>query len=129
MTGTKFLLDTNFVIGLSKQSETVVEVLSERAIELADCAYSFITRIELLSYPVITQPEIAAIEYLLSTMRYCSISKEIENTTIRIRRQYRLKTPDAIVAATAITLNLELLTLDRQLANRMQDILGDQRSS
>jgi hypothetical protein len=49
MTGTKFLFDTNFVIGLSKQSETVVEVLSERAIEVADCVYGFIMRLEWLS--------------------------------------------------------------------------------
>lgn len=46
----------------------------------------------------------------------------IENTTIAIRRQYALKIPDAIIAAMALEEKLELLTLDRQLANRMKEI-------
>jgi len=121
--GIKLLLDTNFIIGLIKRTEPVIKILAASSIALDECAYSFITRIELLSYPAITQPEIESIESILATMHYVSTSKEIENTTIRLRRQYRLKTPDAIVAATAIALNLELLTLDQQLAKQMQAIL------
>ena len=45
-------------------------------------------------------------------MHYISLSKEIENTTIGLRRQHNFKTPDALIAATAKALNLELLTLD-----------------
>ncbi len=123
MNGIKLLLDTNFIIGLIKRTEPVIKILAASSIALDECAYSFITRIELLSYPAITQPEIESIESILATMHYVSTSKEIENTTIRLRRQYRLKTPDAIVAATAIALNLELLTLDQQLAKQMQAIL------
>jgi predicted nucleic acid-binding protein len=111
--GIKFLLDINFI----------VKALTERTIALDECAYSFITRIELLSYSAITPLEIESIESILSATHYLSISQQIENAAIDIRRQHQSKIPDAIIAATAIALNLELLTLDQQLIKRMQDIL------
>lgn len=80
----------------------------------------------MLGYPAITQLEIESIERILGSMHYFSMSKEIENTAIRLRRNYRLKAPDAIVAA--IALNLELLTLDQQLNNRMQHILNQENN-
>ena len=122
MSGSKFLLDTNFVIGLLKGNEQVDRYLKEHSINVSECAYSFITRIELLSYPRITESEIAAIHSRLSAMQYLPMTPAIENTTIKIRRQYALKVPDAIIAAMALEETLELITLDRQLANRMTEI-------
>jgi predicted nucleic acid-binding protein len=123
VSGIKFLLDTNFVIGLVKGNGQVIKILQDQAISLEDCAYSFMTRIELLSYPAITEPEIQGISMLLDAMQYLAMTQAIEDATIKIRRQYKLKTPDAIIAATAKMMNLELLTLDQQLANRMVEIL------
>ena len=122
MSGTKLLLDTNFVIGLLKGSEAVQAILRNRPISLQDCSYSFITRIELLGFPAITDAETKSIEKLLSAMNYVPMSQAIEDATIQIRREHGLKTPDAIIAATAIVNDLELLTLDQQLANRMAEI-------
>ncbi|NET56589.1 MAG: type II toxin-antitoxin system VapC family toxin [Symploca sp. SIO2E6] len=123
MSGSKFLLDTNFVIGLLKGNEQVVKYLMEHSIKISECAYSFISRIELLSYSNITNSEIVEITTLLNAMQYLAMTPAIENTTITIRRQYTLKVPDAIIAAMALEKNLELLTLDRKLANRMKEIL------
>lgn len=122
MSGTKWLLDTNFVIGWLKGSEAVQSVLHDFSISLQNCAYSFITRIELLGFPTITDAEAKSIENLLSAMNYVPMSQAIEDATIQIRREHGLKTPDAIIAATAIVNDLELLTLDQQLANRMTEI-------
>ena len=124
MSGTKLRLDTNFAIGLLKGSKTVQQVLRDRPLFIQDCSYSFITRIELLGFPAITAVETESIEKLLSAMNYVPMSQAIENATIQIRRQYALKTPDAIIAATASVHHLELLTLDQQLANRMPEILS-----
>lgn len=55
-------------------------------------------------------------------MSYLGMTKTIENMTIAIRRQFKIKTPDAIIAATAKLESLELLTLDQQLANRVMDL-------
>jgi predicted nucleic acid-binding protein len=69
------------------------------------------------------------VENILATMHYISLSKEIENTTIDLRRQHNFKTPDALIAATAKALSLELLTLDQTLAKRMGEILDDDQSA
>lgn len=123
MSGVRFLLDTNFIIGLLKGNIQVAHLLQERSINLKQCAYSFMTRIELLSYPTITEFEIQAISAILNAMKYIPMNQEIEEITITIRRQYKLKVPDAIIAATVKVMNLELFTFDQQLANRMIEIL------
>ena len=122
MNGVRFLLDTNYVIGLVKQQEIVIKTVTDRAIATKACAYSFVTRIELLGFPGITSQEIDGIERTLAQMQYAALTQEIEDCAIALRRKYRLKTPDSIIAATARCLKLELLTLDQQLANRMQEI-------
>lgn len=123
VSGSKFLLDTNIIIGLLKGHQPVLKILQERKAELEICAYSFISRIELLAYPRIAEIEVKRITQILQFMRYLSMTEEIEDLTIQIRRQHSLKIPDAIIAATAKANSLELLTLDRQLANRMSEIL------
>ncbi|ASC71762.1 hypothetical protein XM38_027160 [Halomicronema hongdechloris C2206] len=123
MSGSKFLLDTNIVIGLLKGHQIVLGILQDHAVELDICAHSFITRIELLSYPGITEAEVQGITRILQIMRYLPMTQAIEDMTIQFRRQYSLKIPDAIIAATAKVTCLELLTLDQQLANRMSEIL------
>jgi predicted nucleic acid-binding protein len=39
-----------------------------------------------------------------------SLNDDIVKTTIQIRKNYKIKTPDAIIAATAIVLNYPLIT-------------------
>ena len=124
MSGVRVLLDTNFIIGLVKGNIHVANMLQDRSINLDQCAYSFITRIELLSYPTITDAEVQVITSILNAMDYLPMTQAIEEITITIRRQYKLKTPDAIIAATVKVTKLELLTLDQQLANRMMEILA-----
>lgn len=87
MSGTKLLLDTNFVIGLLKRSEAVQVFLRDRPISTQECFYSFITRIELLGFPAITDAESESINELLSAMNYVPMSQAIEDATIQIRRQ------------------------------------------
>jgi predicted nucleic acid-binding protein len=54
MNGARFLLDTNFIIGLLKGHPAIAELVRERGMVLAECTYSSITRMELLGYPGIT---------------------------------------------------------------------------
>ena len=39
-----------------------------------------------------------------------NIDEDIVNQTIELRKSYKIKIPDAIIAATALTLDLELVT-------------------
>ena len=124
VSGIKVLLDTNVVIGLVKGNDSLLNLLQKFQLAISDCSYSFITRIELLSFPNITETEIQEITAVLVAMQYLPMTQAIENTTIQLRRRYNLKTPDAIIAATAKVHKLELLTLDQQLANRMNEIVN-----
>lgn len=118
MNGLSVLLDTNIIIGLLKGSDAVIPLLSH--IPLHTCGFSAITRMELLSYPDLTADEKHGINQLLARMTHLEISPLIEDLTIQFRRQHRIKLPDAIIAATAIAHGLELLTLDKKLAAKIQ---------
>ena len=115
MTGINFLLDTNFILGLLKATPEVLAIVEVRDLLASSCAYSAVTRMELLGYPNITPDEERLIADLLSKFTYLSISSEVENLAITLRRTRKLKLPDALIAATAIHHGLELLTLDEAL--------------
>jgi predicted nucleic acid-binding protein len=119
MSGLKYLLDTNIIIGLLKQNLVVVEYLSVSQPELDACAYSAITRMELLGFPGITHVEVEGVQRLLNAMRYVPLDCAVEDAVIQIRQSVRLKLPDAIIAATAKIHGLQLLTLDQKLQTCM----------
>jgi predicted nucleic acid-binding protein len=113
MNGIKYLPDTNIIIGLLKGRTEAVKILE--GINITECAYSAVTRMELLSFHGITTEEETAIQKLLERMTHLSITSAIEDAAIKIRRKHRLKLPDAIIAATAKIHGLTLLTLDKAL--------------
>jgi predicted nucleic acid-binding protein len=76
---------------------------------------SVITEIELLSYPLLSSESEAEIYSFLDDVTIVDLSTEIKQETIKLRRQYRFKLPDAIIVATARHLKAELLTNDIKL--------------
>jgi predicted nucleic acid-binding protein len=48
MNGVKFLLDTNVIIGMYHKSAEIKTLLHDRQVIISQCAYSAITRMELL---------------------------------------------------------------------------------
>jgi predicted nucleic acid-binding protein len=104
--GKRFLIDTNVVIDFShgifseKSKNFVANILNKEPI------ISAITQIELLSFSVVP-PQIE------SFVRYTSIigiNDSVIGETIKIRKNCRIKLPDAIIAATALVHDLTLLT-------------------
>ena len=86
-----------------------------QALPQADFYVSVITEMELLSYPLLRAEEEAEILDFLSDVTLVDLNREIKQSAIALRRQYRLKLPDAIVAATARRLNAELFTNDLKM--------------
>jgi predicted nucleic acid-binding protein len=121
MTGIKYLLDTNIVIGLLKGNEAVIQLLEQKNCSLSECAVSQITRMELLSYPLLAVDEENKINQFLSTISILMCDETIEQTTIRYRRQQGGKLPDAIIAATALNYQLELLTMDKKMLQQVKN--------
>lgn len=76
---------------------------------------SVISEMELLSYPFLDESAQAKIEGFLSEVTVVGLTEEVKSLAIRLRRQHSLKLPDAIVAATALSLGASLLTNDSKL--------------
>jgi predicted nucleic acid-binding protein len=66
----------------------------------------------LLGYKDITSEEENVVRYFLDESALIDINTGIKEITKQIRRNYRLKLPDAIVAATAIFLGIPLISAD-----------------
>lgn len=111
MSGTEIFLDTNILIYLLKGNQDVAQLLNGKSFVI-----SFVTELELLCFPApINQME--EIKKLLGECRIVDINSEIKNLIPRLRIEYKLKLPDAIICATSIYLKLPLLTSDKHFAN------------
>ena len=115
MSGVKFLLDTNVIIGLLNRLPTARSLVAGPEDVSSAYGYSAVTRMELLGFWGITEPEKAAIESMLSQLIYFPVTRAVEDATIVLRQTLRVKLPDAIIAATAQVAELKLLTLDEDL--------------
>ncbi|MDB9459035.1 type II toxin-antitoxin system VapC family toxin [Dolichospermum circinale CS-1225] len=106
----KYLYDTNIFIYYLADDIIVNSWLTQEFLNVHEILLSPIIRIELLSFAGLSQEEDECIEDLLSQFTVVPLSQEIENKTIQLKRNYKIKLPDAIIAATAINQNAILVT-------------------
>ncbi len=66
--------------------------------------------------------DIAGINDLLSNLSINDVNRAIKDTTAQLRREHGLKLADAIIAATAMHLNVPLLTADKGF-QRIENLL------
>lgn len=105
MNGKKALFDSNILIYLSKEEIPLSFVTQFDAIFI-----SVITYMEILGYPFQRPNEERYIKELLSAFHLMFIDQNIADITVEIRKKKRIKLPDAIIAATAISGGLYLVT-------------------
>jgi predicted nucleic acid-binding protein len=75
---------------------------------------SFITELEILSYKNISKTEHQnLIRFLENECIVIDINNSIKLETINIRTRHQLKLPDSIIAATALSMNIPLLSADK----------------
>jgi toxin FitB len=108
--GRKILIDTNIAIGyignrLSLQSMDKLDPVFDGAYHL-----SVINKIELLGYPDLDKTEEAKFTLLIDHAVLHQIDKKIIDKTILIRKNHKIKLPDAIIAATCLVNGLDVLT-------------------
>lgn len=105
--GKRYLIDTNVIIDFCGGKLT-----SGARLLLADVIpeLSIITNMELFASKNIPQSEYSLLEQFVSIAIVHPVGTDLVKNTVAIRQQYRLKLPDAIIAATAIQYRLVLLT-------------------
>ncbi|UKO98876.1 type II toxin-antitoxin system VapC family toxin [Nostoc sp. UHCC 0870] len=110
----KYVYDTNIFIYYLADEPTVNSWFADTFLNLHEVLFSPIIRIELLSFAGLSQEEEQVIEDLLSQFNSVPLLQEIENQTIQLKRKYKIKVPDAIIAATAIHQDAFLVTRNVQ---------------
>ncbi len=71
---------------------------------------SVITRIEVLGWSKNTATSLSSAKDLLKCINEQALSEEIVKLCIQLRQNYSLKLPDAMIAATALHLEIPLMT-------------------
>lgn len=71
---------------------------------------SVITRIELLGWRGATPTQLAPVQHFVNLALIHPLDEAVILQTIQIRQTTRIKTPDAIIAATALVHNHELIS-------------------
>ena len=107
MSGNKLFIDTNIVLYLLNGDQTLAELLHEKQLYI-----SFITELELLAYQGITEGEQKIIEDFVNQCKVITLNNSIKKETIRVRKSYNTKLPDNIIIASALYLDLPLITSD-----------------
>jgi predicted nucleic acid-binding protein len=118
--GLKCLWDTNAVIYyLQKGFTEEGQELMNNIINSHQPAISAITEIELLSWKTAGENDILILNSFISDSIVFGLETEIKLKTIEIRKFYGLKLPDAIIAATAIAMDLTLISNDKRGFNKI----------
>jgi predicted nucleic acid-binding protein len=104
--GQKYLLDTNVVLDfmgrkLPENSKVLLSKIIDDQINI-----SAINKMELLGFKHVEQNLIAFVDF----SEVYHIDDEIIDRTIELRKKYKIKLPDAIIAATAIVNNFILIS-------------------
>lgn len=108
--GTKYLLDSNTVIYLL--SNFLPETTSQKIqsiIDTDDYFLSVITRMEVLGFNGDSNEMELANEFITDSI-VIGLEEAIILRTITLRKQQKIKLPDAIIAATALVHHLTLVT-------------------
>lgn len=108
MSGNRLLADTNIFINISEGKIDLSNYLDDK-----DIFISVITEIELLGFKNISIEEISFYKTIIDACFSLEIIPEIKEITISLKKKYKIKLPDALIAATAIFLEIPLLTFDK----------------
>jgi predicted nucleic acid-binding protein len=115
MNGNNIFADTSLLVNFFNGVEISKKVMQARNIWL-----SCISEIELPSYPKLSEEEDQLIRSFLQECNVIDLLKPIRETTIHIRKEKKLKVPDAIIAATSIYFGIPLVTMDSDFKNIKQ---------
>lgn len=108
MSGNNLLIDTNIALYLLNGDQTIAEILNGKDVYL-----SFISELELLGFQDLREEELPLIEDFLSNCIIVELNQSIKRITIELKRNHKIKLPDAIIAATSKYMNIPLISADK----------------
>ena len=109
MIGKEILVDTNIILYLLRGNDTLQDILQGKTIYI-----SFITELGLIGFQKITVEEEQQVQALLDECVILPLTNEMKKVYVSLRKTYQLKLADAMIAATAISSGIPLITADKQ---------------
>ena len=108
--GSRFLIDTNILIYVFTQ--TLSAQLTKKMSEIFEDSFiiSVINKIEFLGWKEATHEEYKQAEDFLSNAQVLAFDDPVIEKTIELKRERKIKLPDAVIAATCLVNGLGLLT-------------------
>jgi predicted nucleic acid-binding protein len=116
MRSERLALDTNILLYVLGGDGRLNELLSGR-----DIIVSSMVRMEAMVYHGKDPEHLALVNVFLGRCELVEIHRSIQDVAVELRMKYRLKLPDAIIAATAIHLGIPLITADNGFAKLQPD--------
>ena len=122
MGGKKYLIDTN--VAIEYIGESIPDGVLNKLDEIFDGRFyiSVINKIELLGFTGITKNEELKFNELIKASIVLGLSDEIVDRTIAIRKQYKIKLPDAIIIASAFENQLILITRNTKDFDKIEGV-------
>ena len=109
--GIKYLWDTNTAIYyLQKQLPPNAEKFIDDLLVEYNPVISAITEIELLCWKHATEKDEEMLHYFINDCEVIELEQAVKYKTAEIRKQHRVKHPDAIIAASALVYDLVLIS-------------------
>jgi len=108
MSGIKLLADTNAIVHHLNGNIAINSVFEDSTIFI-----SSITFTELLANKSLTEEEITILRAYLSNINIIHTNDSICEIAAEIRKNNKVKLPDAIIAATSLFLSIPLVTFDK----------------
>jgi tRNA(fMet)-specific endonuclease VapC len=111
-----YLIDTSILIDFLRQKDKSTTLLQKLAVSRAYMSISIISHTELYAGKSVWTNEKAQLdlELLLSGLRILPLTEEISCHAGKLRASYNMNLIDALIASTAITHGLPLMTLNRK---------------
>jgi hypothetical protein len=105
--GQQYLMDTNAVIDYIGQR---LPDSGEKFIDNLPPRISVITRIELIGWFGVSPKQLASLLLFTANVHIYLLEENVILKAIELRQKYKIKTPDAIIAATALVHDYSLIT-------------------
>ncbi|MTJ09992.1 MULTISPECIES: type II toxin-antitoxin system VapC family toxin [unclassified Anabaena] len=115
MNGNRYVLDTNAIIALLQGNTQLIQLLQNANW----IGISIISQIEFLVFSGLTESDIQLFQQFIEQVEIVGLTASdalLVEKIIEIRQQYRLKLPDAVIAAITIQNSASLVTADQEFA-------------